>query len=188
MSTWRKITGMLALGILLAGCAGAPPGEDHEYLLRPNGLELAPGDGIPILLKGVVIPPYLDQKGLVLQTGPAEIRVARHHQWAEPLDEAAGRYLQVSIARQAGRPVETAPLTAAAERDVVTVRIHQFHGTESGRVRLVADWSVTPVSGDSVIHEFDQTLTQAADGYPALVAAHAVLLDELAAAIAQTLD
>ena len=188
MNAWRKFTGIFALGALIAGCAGAPPAEDHEYLLRPDRPDAVQSDGTPVLLKAVVIPPYLDQKGLVLQTGPAEIRVARHHQWAEPLDEAAGRYLQVSIARRSGRPVETVPLTGSADRDAVTVRIHQLHGTENGRVRLVADWSVTPISGDSEIHEFDQTLTQAADGYPALVAAHSALLDELAAAIAQTLD
>lgn len=184
----RYLGGLLALGALLTGCAGAPPAENHEYLLRPQGSEVASGVGTPVRLKAVIIPPYLDQRGLVLQTGDAEIQAARHHRWAEPLDEAAGRYLQVGIARQSGRPVEIAPLAGESSRAVITVRIHQFHGTETGRVRLVADWSVTPAAGEPIIHTFDDAVSQAADGYPSLVTAHAVLLDELAAAIARSLD
>ena len=44
--------------------------------------------------------------------------VARHHRWAEPLDEAVERYLQVSIANQAGElPFESVPLTTTGASD-----------------------------------------------------------------------
>ena len=183
--------GLLALGVLLTGCASSPPVEDNAYLLRPDFPVATAGSGAPLRLKSVRIPPYLDQRGLVLQTGPSEIEVARHHRWAEPLDEAMERYLQVAIARQSGRAVETAPFTRAEtgadSPEAVAVRIHRFHGTDSGRVRLVAEWRITDAGG-SVIHEFDETRTQAADGYPALVAAHAELLDAFAGAIVTSLD
>jgi uncharacterized lipoprotein YmbA len=141
-----------------------------------------------VQLKPVAIPPYLDRSGMVLQMGASEIRVAKHHRWAEPLDDSIGRYLQVGIANEARVSVETAPLTSAGEHDVVTVRINRLHGTETGQVRLVADWGVRPTRGESKLYSFDRTVTQTASGYPALVDAHAELLDELAAAIARSLD
>ena len=71
----------------------------------------------------VAVAPYLDQKGLVLETGKSEIRVAKHHRWAEPLDESLGRYLQVSIANQGNVDVETVPLTTGRADASVAVRI-----------------------------------------------------------------
>ena len=179
---------LLSVGALLTGCAGSPPVEDHDYLLRPQKLMVSSGARSVVHLKPVTVAPYLDQKGLVLQTGSSEINVARHHRWAEPLDDAVERYLQVGVANQADVTVESAPLVSEGEDATVTVRINQFHGTESGRVRLVADWKVDYAESESELHNFDETVTQAGDGYPALVDAHAVLLDQLAGAIAETLD
>ncbi len=174
--------------LLLAGCAGSPPVQDHDYLLRPQKLMVGSGSRSVVQLKPVSVAPYLDQKGMVLQTGDSEIRVARHHRWAEPLDEAIERYLQVSIANQANVTVESGALTTADEDATVTLRINQLHGRESGQVRLVADWKVDRGEEGAVLHNFDATTRQTADGYPALVDAHAELLDDLGAAIADSLE
>jgi uncharacterized lipoprotein YmbA len=179
--------GLLCAGLLLAGCAGSPAAQDHDYLLRPQKLMVASGNRSVVQLKPVAVAPYLDQKGMVLQTGSSEIRVARHHRWAEPLDEAVERYLQVSIANQADVAVESTPLTTVEEDATVTVRINQLHGTESGQVRLVADWKVDRAGEEPMLHSYDESITQSADGYPALVAAHAELLDGLSGAIADSL-
>ena len=101
---------LLGLGILLSGCAGSPVVEDHDYLLRPQKMTVSSGSRSVVHLKPVTVAPYLAQKGLVLQTGSSEINVAKHHRWAEPLDEAVERYLQVSVANQADVAVESAPL------------------------------------------------------------------------------
>lgn len=178
---------LLGVGALLTGCAGSPVVEDHDYLLRPQKMMVSSGTRSVVHLKPVTVAPYLGQKGLVLQTGDSEIKVAKHHRWAEPLDDAVARYLQVGVANQAAVTVESAPLVSEREGATVTVRINQFHGTESGRVRLVADWRVAYAEAGTALHNFDETVTQAGDGYPALVDAHAVLLDQLAAAIAESL-
>ncbi|TNF84978.1 MAG: membrane integrity-associated transporter subunit PqiC [Gammaproteobacteria bacterium] len=179
---------LLVAGLLLAGCAGSPPVQDHDYLLRPQKLTVTSGSRSVVQLKPVVVAPYLDQKGMVLQTGSSEIQVARHHRWAEPLDEAVERYLQVSIANQAGVAVESVPLTTLEEDATVTIRINQLHGTKSGRVRLVADWKVDRADLEPMLYSFDESVTQATDGYPALVDAHAELLDRLGGAIARSLE
>ena len=179
---------LMVASLLLIGCAGSPQVQDHDYLLRPQKLMVSSGSRSVVQLKPVTVAPYLDRKGLVLQTGDSEIRVARHHRWAEPLDEAVERYLQVTIANQANVTVESGPLTTDSDTATVTLRINQLHGTESGQVRLVADWKVDRDEHGSVLHSFDETTRQTADGYPALVDAHAVLLDELGRAIADSLE
>ena len=181
------LVSLCCAGLLLAGCAGAPAVQDHDYLLRPQTLMVPPATRNTVLLKPVTVAPYLDQKGIVLQTGSSQIRVAKHHRWAEALDEAIERYLQVSISNQADVVVQSAPLTTVQEEATVTVRINQLHGTESGRVRLVADWKVDRSDKNPMLYSFDESVSQTADGYPALVDAHGVLLDELGAAIAASL-
>jgi uncharacterized lipoprotein YmbA len=187
----RLFTVICVIGMCtrVSGCAGSPPIADHDYLLRPQTPAVGAVAGRSVVrLKPVAIPPYLDRNGMVLQTGASEIRVAKHHRWAEPLDDSIGRYLQVGIANQANVSVETASLTSGGEHDTVTVRINRFHGTEAGQVRLVADWSVGPSGGEPKLYSFDRSVTQSVSGYPALVDAHAELLDELAAAIARSLN
>ena len=188
MNKPRIVVCAAALIALLAGCAGAPPAGQHEYLIRP-ALPIADTAGQPaVRLKPVSVAPYLDQRGIVLQTGAAEIHVATQHAWAEPLDEAIGRYLQVSIANQADREVEMLPLITGSARATISVRIDQLHGQQNGQVRLVAEWIVEPVEGEPVLATFHRSVRQSADGYAALVAAHAELLDELAGAIAGSLE
>lgn len=171
----------------LVGCTSAPP-EHHEYLLRP--LQLAPitGDKAAVLLRPVSVAPYLDQAGIVLETADTEIRVAKHHRWAESLDDAIGRFLQVGIGNRAGLQVEMAPLTTGTAVEVVTVRIDRLHGDANGAVRLVADWAVEPADGPPRLYSFDQQARQSRDGYAALVATQAELLDQLAGAIADALN
>ena len=83
--------------------------------------------------------------------------------------------------------MQSGPLTTDNEEATVTLRINQLHGTESGQVRLVADWKVDRGDQGSALYSFDESTRQLADGYPALVDAHAALLDDLAAAIADSL-
>ncbi len=174
--------------LLLGACAGKAPPEHHTYLLRPPPMGALPESREPVLLQPVVVAPYLDRKGIVLQMSEARIRTARHHEWAEPLDEAVGRYLQVGIANAAGRPVEMSPLTTGSAGVEVRVRIHRLHGDARGEVRLAAEWSVRSPAGGRSLHDFVLDQRQADDGYPALVSAHAEVLDALAQAIAGTLD
>lgn len=184
----KTLPGTLALALLLAGC-GSTPLEQHEYLLRPQKLEVVSGGGrSAVLLKPVQVAPYLDQSGVVLQTGPAEIRAAKQHRWAEPLDEALGRYLQVGIANAADRSVETVPITSTGDRQKIVISVHQLHGSEDGSVRLVADYVVENGAGERRLGSFDERIRQASDGYPALVAAHGSLLDQLSAEIAAALE
>jgi len=182
-----KNAAMLLLPILLGACAGKTV-ERHEYLLPLPTLSPPIISDAPIRLLPVAIAPYLEQQGIVLQTEGAAVHVAGQNRWAEPLDAAVGRYLQVAIANATGRTVEVSPLTTASAATEVQVRVQQLHGSTDGKVRLVADWSILGATGKRVLHAFDATVAQHADGYPSLVDAHATLLGQLASAIASSLD
>ncbi len=181
-----KKPALLLLPLLLGACAGKVT-ESHEYLLAAPALAAPVNAHTPVLLKPVTVAPYLDQEGIVLQTDGAEVHVARKNRWAEPLDAAVDRYLQVAIANAADRQVQAAPLSTDSALTSIQVRIHQLHGSTDGRVRLVAEWSVTSRDGEPGLYSFDVTTSQQTDGYGALVDAHALLLDQLAVAIAGSL-
>lgn len=173
--------------LLLVACAGQPP-ERHEYLLRPPASASFPAGRVPLRLLPVQLAPYLDQEGIVVQVSDVEVRPAKLNRWAEPLDEAVGRYLQVAIANAAGRPVEVSPLLTGEAGVEVQVRISQLHGSANGDVRLVAEWWARNAEGVGRLAGFDRTVRQSGKGYTPLVEAHAALLDELADAIAGSLD
>jgi uncharacterized lipoprotein YmbA len=160
--------------------------ERHDYLLRPAPLTGAAQSQEPVRLLRVDIAPYLDQDGIVLQTGAAEIHAGRQHVWAEPLDDSIRRYLQVAVSRAANVVVEVPPLGTAGDRAELVVRIHQLHGDLAGQVRLVAEWTVRGGEEEGLFR-FEQSVVQRGEGYPALVDAHAELLDGLAEAIAASL-
>ena len=69
------------------------------------------------------------------------------------------------------------------------IRIDEWHGYLDGEARILATWVLIDVARDKVLsrHRFEQTGALKADGYDALVAAQADLLEALATAIAASL-
>ena len=98
---------VLALG--LAACAGRPPPERAYYLLRAEVPEnLSPLD--PDALVGVarvVLADYLDRAGVVVQVGENQVREARYHLWAEPLEKSVRMYLHARISTLVGRTLNS---------------------------------------------------------------------------------
>jgi len=181
---------VVVLCIVATGCGGQPL-DRHEYLLRPPVMAgvIVPENGTNVVRLGKVeVAPYLDQNGIALGTGTAEIHAGKQHVWAEPLNHGIERYLQVTIGREGGVVVEVAPLTTGTQTPELEVRIHQFHGSVDGEVRLVAEWTVSESEDQDRLYRFDSRRRQATDGYPALIEAHGLLLDELAGEIARSLN
>ena len=181
-----KILCGAALGLLLAAC-GSQPVEPTYYLLRPahdmQTREMSPSSDFA--LGRIVIAPYLDQSGMLLETRSGEIRAARSHLWAEPMYEAVHSYLVQEISRAKGEDVFPEKLNPDAA--VVEVRIDQLHGTVNGQARLVAYWWLRQNGDVLAAYQFSESLTQAQDGYGALVNAERALLTQLAEKIAASM-
>jgi hypothetical protein len=175
--------------VFSVGCGGQTP-ELKQYLLRADPPEqtgeLAPAStGIGDL----TVASYIDDPGLVLESSNGEVRVARHHQWAEPLRESLRAYLANEIATASGRVISGHKHKASSWKRSIDIHIDQLHGKKDGNATLVAHWAVVDTTKLRLLAEkhFSDTEPLSGDGYEALVRAEKALLSRLAIAIAATL-
>lgn len=173
----------LILAALLVACAGQPV-EPRYYLLRGDvpldNRQLVPASGYG--LGAVVLAPYIDQQGLLLETADGTLRPARQHLWAEPIIEGARIFLLQEISHSSGK--DLLPLPAGSDAALINVRIDQFHGTSDGRAVLVAYWWVSRDGEPTAGYKFAQARQLDASGYDALARAQKSLLTDLAREIA----
>lgn len=179
----------LALGAAL-GCGGKTPPERSYYLLRGAPQEYSAADGgLDVGLGDVQVAPYLDRAGVIVEVGANEVREARFHLWAEPLQRGIHYYLEDRIAAELGRQLAPAPAAKNGWLYRVDVRVREFHGDLDGGVRLVASFALIGVESGEILAEEQVSFAEqrAIGGYPGLVQAQISLLDRLAASIAAAL-
>jgi len=176
--------------LLITACSSSIP-TLNQYLLRSDrSSQFAVEKQTKVVGLGVVVvAPYIDGLGLVLETRAGEVRPARDHQWAEPLRDSLRAFIAQEMSAQAGQIIRS---NNSGERDWqrrIDLRIDQLHGTANGEARLVAYWVVIDTDERTVISEngFSETKALSANGYSALVAAEKALLQALAIAMAATL-
>lgn len=185
-----RITALVST-LLLVACAGAPPPPQTHYLLRANAPAATASVEAPISigLRRVEVAAYLKQSGLVIATGAHQVRPARYHQWAEPLDEGLRRYLRAEISNALGYDVSADAAQRKQWDYAVEVSVDQLHGTLSGEALLIASWRITRGAGADEVAKFrfagSDRIDQ--DGYGALVDAEIGLARQLAVAIAESL-
>ena len=185
-----KLLALLAL-LPLVACSSAAPPERALYLMRPPVAAFAgPVEApAPVGLRSVRVAAYLEDPALLLETVPGQVRSARHHAWAEPLDEGMLRLLRSELSVALGADVEADASRTNLWRHVVDVRVDQFHGSSTGDAVLVAGWTVTGAGGaaDATRHRLSARQRLAEPGYAALAEAQIELVRRLAAAIAESL-
>ena len=180
---------LIFLLTVCAGCSSSPPPESHEYLLRPQVSSATYASESVVALGRIEIAPYLDKQGIVLETSAGQIDTATHNRWAEPLDFAIRRYLQVSLSQDTGQNIASTFESSSETKTQVDVYVHQLHGSVTGTVKIVAEWQIRDADSGDVIAagQYAATETIAGDGYGEIVKAHSTLLDQLASAIASEL-
>jgi uncharacterized lipoprotein YmbA len=175
--------------LALAGCAGGSKApEPVFYLLRadvnlPDGAENPP---VRIGINRVSVADYLGEAGIVVGTSGGQVRAARQHLWAEPLDASIRLYLRDVISAELGYPVSADTGRRQAWEYRVDVHIDRWHGSLDGNVRLQASWALIDNAADDELarYRLEREGVLASDGYDALVRAQTGLLDELARAMA----
>lgn len=177
----------LVVATMLTGCSGAAPVRT-EYLLRSDTPDSVTQVQSParVGIGRVFIAPYLDQSGLVIETETREIKPARYHHWAEPLDNSLLLYLRAETSKALGEPVGANPADRTKWDRTVEVFVEELHGTVAGEALLVATFKVsTRGASEATTYRFAKRTPLAKKGYASLVDAEALLARELAAAIAQ---
>jgi uncharacterized lipoprotein YmbA len=181
-----KTTVILAMALLLAACSGTPV-QTQYYLLRSDveqrSRELAPSR--QYAMGRIIIAPYIEQPGIVLETAAGEIRPAMHNQWAEPMIQGLQQFLRVEVSGRVGEDVF--PERYSEGELVFDVRIDQLHGTAAGDALLVAYWWLRRDGDIQSSHQIAETRALSRDGYSALVDAQKALLSDLAQRISETL-
>ncbi|MBW2236913.1 MAG: membrane integrity-associated transporter subunit PqiC [Deltaproteobacteria bacterium] len=176
----------LASTLLLIACGGSAPART-QYLLRSQTPEGSVRVDLParIGLGRVVVAPYLDQSGIVMETAVNEVTPARNHTWAEPLDDATLIFLRAELSTALGEEVGFDPSDRSLWKYTVEVFIEQLHGTMAGQAVLVASYRIAPRGGAAPSgYRFSRSAPLASEGYSGLVDAEAGLLRDLASAIA----
>ena len=177
--------------VTLLSCSSTPPPEPARYLMRSAGEvrseEVEPGPRIG--LRRVRVAPYLRVPGLVLETEQNEVRSARYHQWAEPLEHGLRSLLRGELSAALGRDVDDDPMRMSRWDYIVDVAVDQLHGTAAGEALLVAAWRVTSVESAAELSSsrFTRREPLARTGYAALAEAEIALVRQLAASIAESL-
>ena len=174
--------------VLLLSCASTAP-TPTRYLLPaevPAGTAML-DPAVKIGLGRIDVPSYLSEPGIVVETGDGQVRAARQHLWAEPLDEGLRRFLRMEIANAIGHDVGSDASERSSWDVTVDVAIDRLHGNLSGEALLMARWRVSRQAGkQSARYRFSATEPLARPGYAGLVDAEVLLARRLARAIAES--
>lgn len=188
------IAGLMLCLALVAGCATTTSSPSLFVLDSSAGPAApAPQPGAPTLMvTPVSTASYLDQGGLVYQTGPHKVVIANDNRWASPLSGQLTDDLYATLEqRLSGINVVRA---SGHRHDVYQLQTHvdQFLGHYDGKAHIAGRWTLIGPNGDTLAaRAFTRRVPLKSDGYPALVSSlssgwHAIGRD-MAPALAQTI-
>jgi len=168
------------------GCSSKEIPDTHLYLLRADSEFSGADSNLLVGLSTVDVPAYLKRSELILQVGPQELRPARYHRWAEPLDENVRRYLRDRLSTALGTNVEMNARLRERWDVQIDVAIEELHGTLDGSALLGASYAIVRPARPEQVQRGRVRLAQSQtrDGYAGLVDAQSELLDGLAHRIA----
>jgi uncharacterized lipoprotein YmbA len=182
---------LFPLVLLLVSCSSAPPDPTY-YLLRSEpfeGVQQIGGDE-RVGLARIVVAPYLTMsRGIVIETAPRQVRPARLHQWAEPLEQGIHWFLHGELSRALGDRVGAGLIDARGWDYLVDIYVVRLHATLAGQAKLEAAYVIRAAAPgvQSREHRFAKSLPLPEEGYRGAVAAEHALLRDLGAAIVQSL-
>lgn len=180
----------IATSALWLACASATP-PPTQYLLRDASLGQSGRVEAPqwIALGSVRVAPYLRTTGIVVETEPGQVRAARSHEWAEPLEAGLRSTLGTGLSAALGYPVSDDASGRSAWDYRVDVAVDRLHGSMTGSALLTASYRIERAAeaGDAVEYRFAETLSLPREGYAGVVAAETALVRQLAGAIAASL-
>lgn len=191
--------------ILLSGCSTLAPRKDvsrfYTLDLPPvASAEQGANASAPLLSEkekseltviGLLmpqLPAYLERPQIVERKQSGEVRILDNHRWAEPLDEAVlrvlGHALKRAFASDPDFQVVAFPHSNQANT-FLQVRLQSFEPDTTGKVQLVAHWSLRAENAQGAFKEAEVRLQTEweTDDYASLALAMSRLLVELAEAI-----
>jgi uncharacterized protein len=179
---------ILALPLLLAGCASAPT---HFYTLAPAPpaarLTAQPSLDPPIEVGDIPVPSVIDTNSIVLSAGDDRLDVSSQDQWGAPLGQLIRQALTADLIARLASGSVLAPGSPAPRSGlrVLSLQITRFMGDTAGHVALDVSWEIIKGGSSTVISRGQETIeVPAASGridaiVPAMSQALAQLADRL---------
>ena len=158
----------LALLVVVVACSAAPA-TSTQYLLRADPVDGGGRIQVPVRvgLGRVVVAPYLDQSGIVVQTAAGQVQAARQHEWAEPLDDGLRSFLRAVMSESLDYDVGAGPVDPDRWDYVVDVGVDQLHGTIDGTAVLDGSYRITRTRGNDIVEfRFSRSAPLPREGYP----------------------
>ena len=181
---------IVALCAALISCSASTPTRT-QYLLRTEATARSVQVEAPVRigLANVTIAPYLRQSGIVVATEDGQVRVAKQHLWAEPLDAGLRSYLRAEISDKLGYDISSTNSDKPEWEYTVDVYVDRLHGTMAGTAALDVSYQISDQSSGGKIMDYRFSDSENLDrkGYSGLVDAQRSLVQKLAQAIADSL-
>ena len=174
-SSLRRLVAALGLGISLGVLAGCATTQSSPSLFVLDAGATAPDNpsqpGAPTLvIAPVTTASYLDQGGIVYQTGPHKVVIANDNRWASSLSGQLTDDLYATLTR---RLPDVNIVRASGNQQALyglQTRVDQFLGHYDGKAHIAGRWTLVGPNGKTLAgRAFEKTVPLAADGYPALV-------------------
>jgi uncharacterized lipoprotein YmbA len=182
----------MALLLCMSGCSSGPP--LHTYVLTPP-LGLGPLAASPassedrILVRGVLVPDYLDTTDILLRHGGNEVEVSATGRWSERLSQGLTRALATDLQKRLPAHTVVFDRSSPAQRQVL-INVNALDLWRDGRCALAATWTIVDHDASRAVATGSGTFysspigTTTEVGDARLVDAMTRTVDELADAIA----
>ncbi|AWN14642.1 membrane integrity-associated transporter subunit PqiC [Salinisphaera sp. LB1] len=171
----RRIFTAATLGVSLIALTGCATTQRSPSLFvldaGASASDTTPQPGAPtLMIAPVTTASYLDQGGIVYQTGPHKVVIANNNRWASSLSRQLTDDLYATLnQRLAG--VNVVPASGDQNgRFRLQTHVDQFLGHYDGAAHIAGRWTLVGPKGKILDgHAFEKTVPLAGDGYPALV-------------------
>jgi uncharacterized protein len=173
------------------GCGTSPAARFYSLTSRNLDTVSQTGAAFRIAVGGVAVPEIVDRPQIVLRQGANQVTIAEFARWAEPLKYQVPRAIAENLTVLLnGAQVFVYPKSADVEADCqVLLDLQRFDSTLGDAVTVEVLWTVRLAEGGkirngrSVVRE-----SISAEGYDALVAAHARALATVSRDIAKAIE
>lgn len=168
------VTFLSLAAILLGGCASSSATAPSLFVLDSGSLHATPGSheaGAPTLMvMPVSTAAYLSKGGIVYQTQPHRVVIARDNRWASPLADQLTDDLRQTLDKELSGVNIVKANSRQDDAYLLDTEVDQFLGRYDGKAHIAGQWSLTSPGGQQIANrKFNETVPLKTDGYPALV-------------------
>lgn len=188
--TIRSLSLFLCI-VLLAGCSSSPASLQY-YVLHAPSSSISPSATTAkyyVRIEQIVLPDYLAQRSLAMQTGSSTLYFSQNHVWAEPMATGFQRALRDAL-WEAGNIFMIPDDMYSQMYPVIGlhIRIDDFVATFDGKVVIKGQYWWNDVHQNPQVRYFDFRRTQEEDGFAGTVEQMRALTLDVANAIAKDMQ